>query len=146
MTRRLGRDGRATATLEFALVAPAMLTLFMGSVAIALALWDLFALRTVSEQAARCGAVGSSTCATVTTGCDSASPIVCYVETSAATLGVASVTAGDVAVTTATLGGTTFTHVTIQYPFGILGYSFTLSAVAYYPQNTISWGASPASS
>jgi Flp pilus assembly protein TadG len=146
MIRRLRRDIKATAALEFALIAPAMLTLFYGTISMGFAFWTLCTLQMVAQQSARCSAISSTSCATVTTGCDSASPVVCYVESVATQMSVTPITANEVAISTTSSGGLLFTTVTITYAYILVGYSMTLYVSSSYPQNVSSWITMPAAS
>ena len=139
MSARLHGDRRASTALEFALIAPVMLATFMGSFALCVGMWTLTVLQDTAEQAARCAAISSAACVAVTSGCDSGSPVVCYVEHVATGLGVASVTASEVTVSTATVGGAPFTAVAIAHSFKMMGWQLTLSASGMFPTNVTTW-------
>ena len=132
--KHLRDDQSGTAAVEFAFVAPSLLALFFSIVTYTLALQTQNALQIAAERTARCVAIGSSDCASVTTGCDSASPAVCYAETVATSLGVTSIAGTEVAVTNNyTYGGLSFTQVKIAHPWTLFGFTPILGATALYP-------------
>ena len=66
--RRLGRDRRGLAALEFGLIAPVLMLVTFATIEIGfLVPWTKGGLQSVAVLAARCGAVGSPDCANVQT-------------------------------------------------------------------------------
>jgi len=141
MTTRLRRCRGATTAMEFALVAPVMLLIFVASLALTLALWTESVLQETCSEAARCAALGASPCASITIGCDSANAAICYVEQVARARGNLSLTASNIAVTTGvSVGGMAFTAVKITYPYHLEGFSLSLSASDSFATKTAIWG------
>lgn len=63
MIRRLGRDRRGVTVVEFALLAPALLTLVFGILEFGRWLWTMQALQATAAEGARCMAVLDPGCA-----------------------------------------------------------------------------------
>ncbi len=63
--RRILRDRRGEAALEFALIGVIFLLLLLAPVEAGLMIWTGTALQSVASDTARCNAIGSPTCATV---------------------------------------------------------------------------------
>lgn len=134
MMRRLIRDRSGASAVEFALVAPFLMALMFGGMVMALGIWTGNLLQETSQEAARCIAIGSSACATVSAGCDSSSPGVCYAETVAANRGLSPLPASNITVSSNVMsGGVSFTTVKITYPFSMIGYSYTLVGYGSFP-------------
>lgn len=137
MTRRrrsLWRAREGATAVEFAIVAPLLCALMIGLIDLTLILWRYGALQQAAEATARCAAIGSTDCATVPTGCDSANPVVCYAKTVADRRGVPGITASQVTVNAAlTLGGGSFTSVSIAYNGSIVARGVTIRATGIFP-------------
>jgi len=134
MIRTFARNDKGASAVEFALVAPVLISMMFGGLALGLAIWTQNILQDAAQEAARCIAIGSSTCATVPSGCDSSSPSVCYAETVAVNRGMTSIAASDITIATnVTSGGVSFTTVKITYPFSMIGYSYTTFGFGSFP-------------
>lgn len=62
LAKSLRFDERGTTTLEFALVAPIMITLLLGTVALCVGLYLIGSLHFAVEEAARCASVKTTVC------------------------------------------------------------------------------------
>ena len=134
MKRRFAQDPSGATAVEFALVFPALASLFMATVGFGITLWYTNVLQDTATETARCIAIGSSNCASATVGCDSAVGGICFAETVAKTYGVKDLASSNIAITSAYMIGTlSFTQVKISYPVAIFGYSSTLVATGVYP-------------
>lgn len=130
------RDRRAATMVEFAFTMPVIAMLLLLLPATGFALWTHGVLQEVCEETARCGAIGGSSCATATAGCDSGEAIICYAEQIASQRGVPSITASEVAATSCSYGGAAFICVTITHPFNMVFYSVTLTSSGAFPTSS----------
>jgi Flp pilus assembly protein TadG len=64
--RRLHRDTRASAAVEFALLIPFLILLFLGIFEFGRAIWVQGIIDYAVEQAARCASINSTTCGSTT--------------------------------------------------------------------------------
>ena len=55
---------RAVSTVEFAMIAPLLITLTFGAIGAGVLVWAMTEMRTIAATAARCGAVGAAGCTT----------------------------------------------------------------------------------
>ncbi len=146
MRRRLHRDSRAVTTLEFALLAPALLVLVFGIIEFGRWIWTMQALQATAAQGARCMAVLSPSC--TSGGTYSQSNTVLYVQHVASEWGLSSATlvvnAPNHAATVPLNGGgvlSNLSEISLSYPFlsvvsgflpGLTG-TQTVTAQAYVP-------------
>jgi Flp pilus assembly protein TadG len=136
--RRAANAG--TATLEFGIVAPVLVLLMFGALEFGRMIWEIQQLQLVSQQTARCVAIGSSACPTPAS----------YAVTQASARGVVGLGTSNVAVATVSSStspaptcvppnANTMVQVTISLPFtssvaGLIpSLNRTLTAVSCYP-------------
>lgn len=131
---RAHRDG-ATA-IEFAILAPIVLAILLGTLALGLGYWMKTALQQSATEAARCIAIGAPACTATAAGCDSAVPGICYLEGVASQRGLSGLQARHVAIDRRrTYGEVSFTTVTVTYPVDLLGYSYTIVVNGHFPNS-----------
>jgi Flp pilus assembly protein TadG len=65
--RSLGRDQRGTTAVEFAIIAPVLILLLIGTIAVCLALYLVGSLHFAVEDGARCASVKTTICADAAT-------------------------------------------------------------------------------
>lgn len=134
MTRSLGTDRDGATAVEFALIAPVLLLIVGAVLGLGLAFWTRSALQQAATETARCVAIGSPDCSRATSGCASASPGVCYLQTMATRRGAPPLLPGQIAIDrNGTVGGTSFTIVTVTYPASYFGYDLVLQAIGHFP-------------
>ena len=122
--------------MEFAILAPTMILTPYIMAQICLTIWQWNTLQQVANLTARCAALGSTACASVTTGCTSSDAAVCYAETTAKAYGVSNVQDSDVEVDhNQSLNSVSFTTVTIKRSTTIVGQTFALCSSASFPNN-----------
>ncbi|MDR3539024.1 MAG: TadE/TadG family type IV pilus assembly protein [Acetobacteraceae bacterium] len=145
MIRRLRRDRRGVAAVEFALVAVPMLMLILGTLEFGRWLWIMQALQATAAEGARCMAVLNPACTGKGGGYDAASTQT-HVRTVAGSWGVALPTSGIVlnrpaSITPSSGAIGNLSQVTVTYTFqsvvtGLipaLGGNKTVTAQAYVP-------------
>lgn len=133
MIRRWLKEQSGVAALEFAMVAPVLIGLMLGALGLGVAIWYKNILQSAALDSARCIALSSPVCMTPKDDCASG-PAVCYAVATGRSRGLGSLKPEHVSVDSlATMGSKTFTAVKIDYPYGLLGYQFTLSVAARYP-------------
>lgn len=122
--RRLGRDRAGTTATEFALLAPALLLLLVGSMEFGRLMWTQAVLDFAVQDAARCASITPSVCGT--------------------SAQIATYASGDVStsyVPTSAFSGTTAAcghqvSASFAYPFiatGLFNFTPTLTASACFP-------------
>jgi Flp pilus assembly protein TadG len=65
--KSLGRDQRGTTAVEFAIIAPVLILLLIGTIAVCLALYLVGSLHFAVEDGARCASVKTTICADAAT-------------------------------------------------------------------------------
>jgi Flp pilus assembly protein TadG len=65
--KSLGRDQRGTTAVEFAIIAPVLILLLIGTIAVSLALYLVGSLHFAVEDGARCASVKTTICADAAT-------------------------------------------------------------------------------
>lgn len=122
--RRLGAAERGSSAVEFALIAPFLLTMLFGIVEFGRALWIQGLLDYAVEQASRCASIDTSTC-------NSSGAIATYASQQTAPLNLP---AADFSATTQSCGN----QVKASYPFTfvvpkLLPYNITLKSQSCFP-------------
>jgi Flp pilus assembly protein TadG len=126
----LRADRAGSTAVEFALVAPFLLTLFFGVFEFARAIWTQSALDFAVQQAARCATIDN------TTTCNSATNTQKY---AAAQTGPLAIAQGSFTLTTPGCGNQVAASYAFHFllpsllTFGLLHSSITLSSTACYP-------------
>ena len=134
--KKLFRRDDGSAAVEFSLVAPILLVLAIGSLDAGIVFWKWNAIQGIARTTARCVAIGSNTCASVTTGCGSSDAGVCFALSQASVSGVSELTASNITVQrSVSVAGGLFTKVVISMDTTILAIPITLSIDASYPNN-----------
>jgi Flp pilus assembly protein TadG len=136
MERDILRNRSGATAIEFALIMPALFLFLAGGIELTTTMWSWNSLENVAKVVARCAAISSPKCATVTTGCASTDASICYAIDVAETYGFSDFEASYVSVNYANVvNGTNFTTVELTYPTSFLGYSLELNATASFPNN-----------
>jgi hypothetical protein len=126
-------DASGSAALEFTILAPVSVSLVFGAIALGFAAWNKNVLQEVAYETARCVALSGPSCATVSNGCDSNVPGFCFAIQRAADRGMGLKSTEITLNANATIGGFSFTTISITYPFNVAGYRVPLSAYATFP-------------
>jgi Flp pilus assembly protein TadG len=137
LRRSLARNDRASTAVEFGFVASALMLLIAGGMELAILMWQVVTLQSVASVAARCGAIGASSCTTTTaTGTYAVSLAQSW-------LGSSIISSANVSVTTPTTCGQgsasgTFEKVSITPPAWTSDFLYpvvkqTLTLTACYP-------------
>lgn len=124
LRRSLRRAGRGTSAIEFAVVAPVLMLLFVATIEFARLFWTQAALQYALDRAARCAAVTPLTCTALTTPGYASSQVA----------GLA-IPAADFTYATAACGY----QISASVPFAFLvpslmPFSLTLTATSCHPQ------------
>jgi Flp pilus assembly protein TadG len=143
LLRRLRRDAKGAAALDFALSASVLLLLVIGAVELGTVVWTWQALESTANDVARCAAVNVTTCGNVTS---STAEAVTYATGTAAPARGLNLGASNVAVSTGTSsacgttsGTTEIVSVTLTYSFGaifLVPLPGSVSASACFPLAT----------
>jgi Flp pilus assembly protein TadG len=140
--RGLARACRGTAALEFALLALPFFALIFGTIEYARLLWSSQALQETATAAARCMAIGQSSCSS--SGAFSATKTKTYIQQTAAQWGLTIPTGNITLSSSATCGGVTgYSQATLSYSFKSVVPALvllpaggkSLSASACFPNN-----------
>lgn len=136
MMLRFHRNCSGTAAIEFAIICPVLLVLAVALLEIGLAFWTWNTLQDIAKTAARCAAVGSPLCATVPSGCNSSDAGICYVLQLTSNFQLVNVQTSDISIDrAATVDSVSFTTITINTSYVVLGTSFPMSVIASFPNN-----------
>lgn len=131
--QRLRRDRRGGASVEFAMTSLILVTLVVGVVSVGSMGWVWQALQSTATDAARCAAVGSATCANVTTAPGNTKS---YAVTAAQARGL-QITTSNVSVSTGSVCGTSnMVQVSLTYSFSAIfpkSLPTSLTASACFP-------------
>ncbi len=134
--RRWIDDKRGVTSIEFAIVAPLLIVVLYGAVALTYGIWTWNAIENVTAETARCVAVSSVNCATKPVGCALSTPEKCYASQQAERRGMSGLLEGQIIVDkNMTSGSTAFTGVTITYPYALIGYEITLTSTSAFPNS-----------
>jgi Flp pilus assembly protein TadG len=140
------RDVAGSTTLEFAMTALAMVLVLIGFVELGIVTWSWQVLETAATEAARCAGINATSCKNVDTAPANTQN---FASTTAQGLGLSSVTASNVTVSTGaaaqTACGTTATVVSVAltYQFGtafLPPLPSSITASACYPLVTATAG------
>lgn len=122
--RRLRRSERASSAVEFALVAPVIVSMLFGAFEFGRALWTQALLNYAVEEASRCASVNTTTCATSSDTQTVAANATAPLNLPTSTFTVTSTSCGN--------------KVTASYAFNFIApnlfpYSLTLTSQSCYP-------------
>lgn len=133
MVRGFFKAKTGATAVEFAIVMPVALAIFMGVTAIGISLWYTNLLKSVATEAARCLAISGPPCTSDAPGCGD-TPGNCYVIALARKRGFNALAHDNIAVDpAAAIGGVASTNVTLTYNYVLLGYTFSLTQQAGFP-------------
>ncbi len=134
--KKLFRRDDGAAAVEFSLIAPVLLVLAIGSLDAGIVFWKWNAIQGIARTTARCVAIGSNSCSTITSGCGSSDAGVCFALAQASASGVSELAASNITVQrSVSVAGGLFTKVAIALDTTILAVPITLSIEASYPNN-----------